>query len=268
MSFSAHIATVGKAMSSPEEVAYPILRKHDVSYVLIIFGGLIGYSGDDLNKFLWMIRIAQGVWPDEIQEPNYFNQGEYRVDDRASPAMRESLMYKMSYYRFGELFGGQQPMDRVRGQQVPLNGPKLDYVGEWECKPRVVQVSDFSHDLRGSVYVRKLDCAHLCGQGRRYPRTRSQNGPCLLGGQEAQAFQAHLKTESYCECVRVYQCVAVAVDKKNNTLWVFRVVKWLLSRNTVVGVYDRVDGFTSHVLVSRSNPLCMTVWLRDRAYFS
>lgn len=120
-------------MSSPEEVAYPILRKHDVSYVLVIFGGLIGYSGDDINKFLWMVRIAQGVWPDEIQEPNYFNQGEYRVDDRASPAMRESLMYKMSYYRFAELFGGQQPMDRVRGQQVPVNGPKLDSLGEWSA---------------------------------------------------------------------------------------------------------------------------------------
>ncbi|KNZ79978.1 Dolichyl-diphosphooligosaccharide--protein glycosyltransferase subunit stt3 [Termitomyces sp. J132] len=47
-----HIATVGKAMSSSEEVAYPILRKHDVSYVLVIFRGLIGYSGDDINKFL------------------------------------------------------------------------------------------------------------------------------------------------------------------------------------------------------------------------
>lgn len=95
-----HIATVGKAMSSPEEVAYPILRKHDVSYVLVIFGGLIGYSGDDINKFLWMVRIAQGVWPDEIQEPNYFNNGQYRVDEQASPAMKNSLMYKMSYYRY------------------------------------------------------------------------------------------------------------------------------------------------------------------------
>jgi dolichyl-diphosphooligosaccharide--protein glycosyltransferase len=96
----AHIATVGKAMSSSEEVAYPILRKHDVDYVLIIFGGLIGYSGDDINKFLWMVRIAQGIWPDEIQEPNYFTaQGEYRVDDRATTTMKNCLMYKMSYYR-------------------------------------------------------------------------------------------------------------------------------------------------------------------------
>ncbi|KAI0339549.1 oligosaccharyl transferase STT3 subunit [Trametopsis cervina] len=126
-----HIATVGKAMSSTEEVAYPILRKHDVDYVLVIFGGLLGYSGDDINKFLWMVRIAQGVWPDEIQEPNYFTpRGEYRVDDQASTAMKNSLMYKMSYYRFAELFGGQPAQDRVRGQQMPKNGPTLDYLDE------------------------------------------------------------------------------------------------------------------------------------------
>ena len=47
---AAHITTVGKAMSSPEDIAYPILRKHDVTHVLVIFGGLIGYSGDDINK--------------------------------------------------------------------------------------------------------------------------------------------------------------------------------------------------------------------------
>jgi dolichyl-diphosphooligosaccharide---protein glycosyltransferase len=45
-----HIATVGKAMSSREEVSYPILLKHDVDYILVIFGGLLGYSGDDINK--------------------------------------------------------------------------------------------------------------------------------------------------------------------------------------------------------------------------
>lgn len=39
---------------------------------------------DDINKFLWMVRIAQGIWPEEVQEPNYFTQrGEYAVDERA-----------------------------------------------------------------------------------------------------------------------------------------------------------------------------------------
>ena len=96
-----HIATVGKAMSVDEKTSYPILLKHDVDYILVIFGGLLGYSGDDINKFLWMVRIAEGVWPDEVQERNYFTaRGEYRVDDEATPAMRNSLMYKMSYFRF------------------------------------------------------------------------------------------------------------------------------------------------------------------------
>ncbi|KAM5477220.1 oligosaccharyl transferase stt3 subunit [Microsporum audouinii] len=88
-----HIATVGKAMSSSEEVSYPILRQHDVDYVLVVFGGLLGYSGDDINKFLWMVRIAEGIWPDEVKERDFFTaRGEYRVDDQATPTMRNSLM--------------------------------------------------------------------------------------------------------------------------------------------------------------------------------
>jgi dolichyl-diphosphooligosaccharide---protein glycosyltransferase len=100
-----------------------------------------------------MVRIAQGVWPDEIQESDYFTRnGEYRIDEQASPTMRNSLMYKMSYHRcvhfltclgegvvglsgffdhrYGELFGGgQKAPDRVRNQQVPQPGPTLDYLG-------------------------------------------------------------------------------------------------------------------------------------------
>lgn len=88
-----HIATVGKAMSSREEVSYPIMRQHEVDYVLVIFGGLLGYSGDDINKFLWMVRIAEGIWPDEVKERDFFTErGEYRVDDGATETMKNSLM--------------------------------------------------------------------------------------------------------------------------------------------------------------------------------
>lgn len=64
---NSHIALVGKAMSSTEDKAYEIMRMLDVDYVLVIFGGMIGYSGDDINKFLWMVRIAEGEHPNDIK---------------------------------------------------------------------------------------------------------------------------------------------------------------------------------------------------------
>lgn len=127
-----HIATVGKAMCSSEEVSYEILKKHDVDYVLVIFGGLLGYSGDDINKFLWMVRISEGIWPDEVHERDFFSErGEYKVDSEASQTMKDSLMYKMSYYRFNELYNGRDAADRVRGQTIPANqAPELNVVEE------------------------------------------------------------------------------------------------------------------------------------------
>lgn len=41
-----HISRVGQAMASTEEKAYEIMRELDVDYVLVIFGGVIGYSSD------------------------------------------------------------------------------------------------------------------------------------------------------------------------------------------------------------------------------
>ena len=61
------VIQVGKAMSSNESAAYKIMRSLDVDYVLVIFGGVIGYSGDDINKFLWMVRIAEGEHPKDIR---------------------------------------------------------------------------------------------------------------------------------------------------------------------------------------------------------
>ena len=101
---NSHIALVGKAMSSNESAAYEIMQSLDVDYVLVIFGGVIGYSGDDINKFLWMVRIAEGEHPQDIRESDYFtDRGEFRVDSGGAPALLNCLMYKLSYYRFGEL---------------------------------------------------------------------------------------------------------------------------------------------------------------------
>ncbi|KAG6013938.1 oligosaccharyl transferase stt3 subunit [Claviceps lovelessii] len=126
-----HIATVGKAMSSSEEVSYPIMRQHEVDYVLIVFGALLGYSGDDINKFLWMVRIAEGIWPDEVKERDFFtSRGEYKVDDEATETMKNSLLYKMSYHNYQNLFPPGQASDRVRGVRLPEKGPVLDTLEE------------------------------------------------------------------------------------------------------------------------------------------
>lgn len=111
-----HIATVGLAMASNEDDAFQICKKLDVDYVLVIFGGMSYYSGDDINKFLWMIRIAGGVYP-WVKEEHFFNKGQYRVDSQASETMRNSLMYRLSYYNFGGVkvsYGKESGYDAVR----------------------------------------------------------------------------------------------------------------------------------------------------------
>ncbi|EPS25981.1 Dolichyl-diphosphooligosaccharide--protein glycosyltransferase subunit stt3 [Penicillium oxalicum] len=174
-----HIATVGKAMSSREEVSYPILRQHDVDYVLVVFGGLLGYSGDDLNKFLWMVRIAEGIWPDEVKERDYFtSRGEYRVDDEATPTMRNSLMYKMSYHNFQSLFPAGQAVDRVRGSRVPAESPQLDTLEEaftsenWIIRIyKVKDLDNFGRDHSNAVAFDK---------GLKRKRAAKKKGPRVL----------------------------------------------------------------------------------------
>lgn len=116
-------------MASPEEKAYEIMRELDVNYVLVIFGGLTGYSSDgtykiakrnfedrirvfifvDINKFLWMVRIGGSTEKGKhIKENDYYTPtGEFRVDREGSPVLLNCLMYKMCYYRFGQVYTEQ-----------------------------------------------------------------------------------------------------------------------------------------------------------------
>ena len=87
-----HIASVAMALASPEKEAYFWARDHDVDYVMVCFGGLTGYAGDDINKFLWMIRIAGTVYP-EIVEADYLSKrGELKVDADAPAKLQQSLL--------------------------------------------------------------------------------------------------------------------------------------------------------------------------------
>ena len=118
-----HISRVGQAMASPEDKAYEIMRELDVDYVLVIFGGMVGYSSDDINKFMWMVRIGGSTEKGaHIKETDYYTpQGEYRVDKDGAPKLLNCLMYKLSYYRFGQVYteGDKPPgYDRVRNAEI------------------------------------------------------------------------------------------------------------------------------------------------------
>lgn len=149
-----HISRVGQAMSSPEDKAYEIMRELDVGYVLVIFGGLTGYASDDINKFLWMVRIGGSTEKGQhIKEADYFTpQGEFRVDREGSPVLLNCLMYKLCYYRFGEVYteqGKPGGYDRVRNAEIGNKDFELDVLEEayttehWIV--RIYKVKDLSN---------------------------------------------------------------------------------------------------------------------------
>jgi dolichyl-diphosphooligosaccharide---protein glycosyltransferase len=129
---NSHIATVGRALNSPEKKAHTICRKLDAKYVLILFGGMVGYSSDDLNKFLWPVRISGSVDP-RVKEGDYLaSNGQYITEEsKAGPALLQSIMYRLSYYRFNEIRNHQMgAVDMVRQHRAPSKKIKLRYFEE------------------------------------------------------------------------------------------------------------------------------------------
>ena len=51
------------------------------------------------------------------------------MDEQAAPAMKNSVLYKMVYHRFAELFGSRPAVDRVRQVKLPKVGPELESLG-------------------------------------------------------------------------------------------------------------------------------------------
>lgn len=149
-----HISRVGQAMSSTEDKAYEIMKELDVNYVLVIFGGLTGYSSDDINKFLWMVRIGgstdRGA---HIKESQYYTpQGEFKVDKEGSPVLLNCLMYKMCYYRFGSVYtesGKPLGYDRVRNVEIGNKDFELEVLEEAYTSEhwlvRIYKVKDLSN---------------------------------------------------------------------------------------------------------------------------
>jgi dolichyl-diphosphooligosaccharide--protein glycosyltransferase len=98
-----HIATVGRVFASSEEDALPILQSLGVDYIFLLFGGKSGMSGDDLDKFPWFLRIAQGVFPDDVIENDFRSNGYLKFQENSTHAVTSSLIYKLSYYGFDQV---------------------------------------------------------------------------------------------------------------------------------------------------------------------
>lgn len=122
-----HIATVGLVLASTEENALPILQKLDVDYVLVLYGGVARYGSDDIAKFLWPIRIANGVYRDKVSEADFVGPRGYQVDEHATVRMKNSVMYKLCYYRAAEVTGG---MDFARNAKIGVPNVKPEYFRE------------------------------------------------------------------------------------------------------------------------------------------
>ncbi len=130
-----HIATVGRALATTEEEAYPILESLDVDYVLVIFGGVTGYSSDDINKFLWPVRIGSGVFPNDMPHERdfYSSQGNFDVGPGGSPALLDCVAYKLCYYKFGQMhteYGKPAGYDRARSKEIGRKNIELTTMEE------------------------------------------------------------------------------------------------------------------------------------------
>mmetsp|Transcript_24276 Transcript_24276/g.36414 ORF Transcript_24276/g.36414 Transcript_24276/m.36414 type:complete len:729 (+) Transcript_24276:123-2309(+) len=128
-----HIATVSKIFASSEHEAYPLLKSLDVDFIFVIFGGVIGYASDDLNKLPWMLRLGNERFP-QIKEQDYRSiDGSIRVDEYGTSKLSSSLLYRLCYYRFGELMtASEKPLgyDRVRKTEIGLKAFELQYFHE------------------------------------------------------------------------------------------------------------------------------------------
>ena len=147
-----------------------------------------------MNKFLWMVRIGGGVYPNEIKESDYYGEGsvsvcvcvcmhacaclhpvqpphspppahtQYRVDSKASPTMLNCLLYKLSYYRFAEspAYGRPAGYDRVRNAEIGNKDVRLRHVEEaFTSENWIVRIYKVGGGTRAlCVCVRACVCAH------------------------------------------------------------------------------------------------------------
>eukprot|EP00930_Biecheleria_cincta_P100851 TRINITY_DN9247_c0_g1_i1.p1 TRINITY_DN9247_c0_g1~~TRINITY_DN9247_c0_g1_i1.p1 ORF type:complete len:358 (-),score=68.47 TRINITY_DN9247_c0_g1_i1:60-1133(-) len=86
-----HIATLGRTLTSSEDVAHSAIR-HLADYVLVWAGG----GGDDLAKSPHLARIGNSVFPDHCGDDDpKCTKFSFHEDGSPTPMMERSLLYKL-----------------------------------------------------------------------------------------------------------------------------------------------------------------------------
>jgi len=128
-----HIGIIGMTMSSPEPISWKLARMMDVEYMLVIFGGASRYSGDDINKFLWMPRIANQTFHNISGDMYQSSPYSHIVGAKMTVNMTNSMMFKFCYNQFKRFQlhpSYQKGTDFARGTTVPNLDVKMNLFQE------------------------------------------------------------------------------------------------------------------------------------------
>ncbi|CRH00034.1 oligosaccharyl transferase STT3 subunit, putative [Plasmodium relictum] len=112
-----HIATIGLILSTNEKNAYEYLKKLDADYLLVSYGGYSKNSSDDLNKFLWILKITNKRFNFINPLLYYYHDKYHPLGKNATPFMTNSVLYKLSYYNLTN--SKVKGYDYIRKIEVP-----------------------------------------------------------------------------------------------------------------------------------------------------
>lgn len=91
------ISTIAQILLMEDEhEAWAKCNEWKVDVLMITYGGLVGWNGDDLSKSYWFARIASEAGL--VAFDDFLVDGVFRVNDLASDRLKQSLLYRLTYH--------------------------------------------------------------------------------------------------------------------------------------------------------------------------
>jgi dolichyl-diphosphooligosaccharide--protein glycosyltransferase len=99
------MSLIGLFAASKEQTAWKIARMLDADFFLVLFGGAVGFNGDDVSKFQWLTPAIHRVFENVSVEAFQNDETPFLVAEKMGSEVRKSMMFRAAYYRFGEYQG-------------------------------------------------------------------------------------------------------------------------------------------------------------------